>query len=142
MQTSCVTASVLAIARPSHIQPALAELLERRDRHDWSINDLTSSLEERGVNADFSSVYRALRRMVDEGSVSEVELGDGKARFEASGEHHEHVRCDECGKVGAVSGCLVERVVPAVERRTGFSITGHRLLLSGRCPACMARAGE
>jgi len=137
MQTSCVTASFIAIARPSHIQPALAKLLESGDRHDWSIEALTTSLAEGGVSADFSSVYRALRRMVAEGSVSEVELGDGKARFEPAGEHHEHVLCDGCGMVSAVPGCLVERVVPTVERETGFAITAHQLLFSGRCPACV-----
>lgn len=141
MQASCVTARLLAIARPSHIEPALAELLGSGDRHDWSIKDLTTTLKKRGVSADFSSVYRALQRMVAEGSVSQVQLGDGKARFEASGDHHEHLLCEECGTVAAVSGCLVERVVPAVERRTGFSITGHQLLLSGRCPSCTATAG-
>jgi len=131
---------LLAIARPSHIEPALAKLLRRGDRHDWSIKDLTASLRKRGVNADFSSVYRALRRMVAEGSVNEVQLGDGKTRFEASGEHHEHLLCEGCGTVSAVSGCLVDRAVPAVERKTGFSITGHHLLLSGRCPSCKAEA--
>ena len=78
--------------------------------------------------------------MVAEGAVSEVQLGDGKARFEASGDHHEHLLCEECGTVAAVSGCLVDRAVPAVERKTGFSITGHHLLLSGRCPSCKGAA--
>jgi Fur family ferric uptake transcriptional regulator len=129
------------MARPSHIEPALAELFQRSDRHDWSIDGLTLALMQRRVKADFSSVYRALRRMVQEGSVSEVRLGDGKAHFEATGEHHEHVLCEGCGTVGAVSGCLIESVVPRVERSTGFTITGHRLVLSGLCPDCTAKAG-
>jgi len=79
--------------------------------------------------------------MVDEGSVIELDLGDGKAHFEAAEEHHEHVRCEGCGKVTAFPGCLVGRLIPKVERQTGFAITDHRLLFSGRCPACVARAG-
>jgi Fur family ferric uptake transcriptional regulator len=72
--------------------------------------------------------------------VARIDLGDGKARYEAAGDHHEHVRCEVCGAVAAVPGCLVETVVPAVERRTGFKVSGHQLLFSGRCGSC-AEAG-
>ena len=78
--------------------------------------------------------------MVEEGTASEVELGDGKSRFEAAGEHHEHVRCERCGRVSAFPGCLIRRLIPKVERETGFAITDHRLLLSGSCPACTPKA--
>ena len=131
----------IAIARPRHIEPAITELLTGSDRHDWSIDELTAALAERGLRADFSSVYRAVNRMVDEGSASEVELGDGKSRFEAAGAHHEHVRCERCGKVSAFQGCLIDGLIPKVERNTGFSITDHRLLLSGSCPSCSPKAG-
>ena len=129
-----------AIARPSHIRPALTELLAEEARHDWTIEQLRSTLSDRGVTADFSSVFRALLRLEDEGAVLRIDLGDGKARFEPTGEHHEHVRCERCGAVAAVPGCLVESSAPAVERRTGFRITGHRLLFAGICPDCREQA--
>jgi len=88
------------------------------------------------MSADFSSVFRALERLEREGDVLRIDLGDGKSRFEAVGEHHEHVRCERCGNVEAVPGCLVEAATPIVERRTGFRVTGHRLLFSGVCPNC------
>lgn len=126
----------LAIARPGHIRPALADVLTQEARHDWTIEELRGALSERGVAADFSSVFRALRRLERDGEVVRIDLGDGKARFEGAGEHHEHVRCNRCGAVEAVPGCLVETSAPDVERRTGFSITGHRLLFAGVCPKC------
>jgi Fe2+ or Zn2+ uptake regulation protein len=102
---------------------------------------LRDALSDRGVTADFSSVFRALRRLEDEGGVVRIDLGDGKARFERTGEHHEHVRCERCGTVAAIPGCLVQPSAPAVERRTGFDITGHRLLFAGICPQCRERRG-
>jgi Fur family ferric uptake transcriptional regulator len=111
-------------------------LLADEARHDWTIEDLQEALDDRGVAADFSSVFRALQRLEGEGSVIRIDLGDGKARFEGTGEHHEHVRCERCGAVAAVPGCLVESSAPAVERRTGFKVTGHRLLFAGICPSC------
>ena len=108
------------------------------DRHEWTIEELRAELSKRAVGADFSSVFRALRQLERDGAVSRTELGDGKARYEAAGEHHEHVRCERCGAVEAVPGCLVEEAV--VERRTGFEITGHRVLFAGICPRCRRRA--
>ena len=127
-----------AIARPSHIRPALAEVLAVEGRHDWTIEELQEALALRDVPADFSSVFRALRQLESGGEVLRIDLGDGRARFEAVGEHHEHVRCDRCGAVEGVPGCLVEESV--AERQTGFAITGHRLLFAGICPRCRARS--
>ena len=117
-------------------------MLADEARHDWTIEELREALAHRGVSADFSSVFRALRHLEGEGEVLRIDLGDGKARFERRGEHHEHVRCERCGAVAAVPGCLVESSAPAVERRTGFEITGHRLLFAGICPKCRKRGGR
>ena len=35
-----------------------------------------------------------------------------------------------------IPGCLIDRAVPEVERRTGFAVTGHHLTFSGRCADC------
>jgi Fur family ferric uptake transcriptional regulator len=115
-------------------------LLGDTSRHDWSIDDVLSELRARGVPADFSSVFRALSFWERQGVASRVELGDGKARFEASDGHHEHVRCDACGAVAPVPGCVVESSRPEVERLTGFAISGHTLVFSGLCARCTGHA--
>lgn len=122
--------------RPSPVRDAVAALIEAGGRHDWSIEDLTAALGERGVPANFSTVFRAVERLEADGAARRVDLGDGKARYEAAGEHHEHVRCERCGTVGEVPGCVVGDAVPAVQRATGFRVTGHQLLFSGVCPQC------
>jgi Fe2+ or Zn2+ uptake regulation protein len=116
-------------------------LLSERSRHGWSIDELLRGLHRRGLAADFSSVFRALGRLEDEGAVDRVELDDGKARYEAAGEHHEHIRCESCGSVAPVPCALVGEVLPSVQRRTGYRINSHRLVLSGLCPACVDGGG-
>lgn len=122
--------------RPSPIRDAVSAVVAGSGRHDWSIEDLIAALAERGVEANFSTVFRALARLEDDGEIVKVELGDGKARYEAAGEHHEHVRCTECGTVGEVPGCVVGDALPRVARLTGFRVTGHQILFSGLCPKC------
>lgn len=124
------------MARPSPVRDAVAELIGRSKRHDWSIEDLVADLGADGIEANFSTVFRALQRLEAGDQVRRVELGDGKARYEAAGDHHEHVRCDRCGAVGEVPGCIVDDAVPRVQKLTGFRVTGHQILFSGLCPRC------
>jgi Fe2+ or Zn2+ uptake regulation protein len=130
------------VPRPPHVRNAVAELLEDSSRHDWSIEEIGTELAEAGTAADFSSLYRAVEALVADGTLRRVELGTAGSRFErASDHHHEHVRCDGCGRVAAVSGCVVENAVPSVERQTGFAVTGHEILFRGLCPGCAEGAG-
>lgn len=125
--------------RPSHIRTRVEEVLASSRRHDWTIDDLRDTLSTDGHSADFSSVFRALQRLEADGVVRRVQLGDGKARYEATaGEHHEHVVCERCGAVGEVPGCAVRA---EVRDRTDFVITGHELTFSGICPGCRKGAG-
>ncbi len=127
--------------RPPHVRNAVAELVEGSARHDWSIEEIGEELSARGAGADFSSLFRAVEALVADGLLRKVELGTSGSRFERASEHHEHVRCDGCGEVAAVSGCVVKDVVPAVERSTGFAVTGHEILFRGLCPACASGPG-
>ena len=129
------------MARPSHVRPAISDLVSESHRHGWTLDEIATGLRQRGVRADFSSIFRGVSRLVEEGTLARVELGDGRARFESPARHHEHVRCDECGEVTEIPGCFVERAIPDVARQTGFAITGHRLMLSGVCASCSEGGG-
>ena len=124
------------MARPSHVRDAVAELVSATDRHGWTLDDAHAAIEAKGVEADPSSVFRALVHLADSGDLERVDLGDGRARFERSGHHHEHIVCSECGAVAEIPGCLIDQAVPEVERQTGFAVTGHRLTFSGHCGSC------
>jgi Fur family transcriptional regulator, ferric uptake regulator len=128
------------MARPSHVRDAVADLVSASDKHGWTLDEAHAELGSRGVPADPSSVFRALVHLSDVGKLERFDLGDGRARFERPGSHHEHIVCSECGEVAEVPGCLIDRAVPEVERRTGFSVTGHNLTFSGRCADCAEAA--
>lgn len=124
------------MARPSHVRDAVSELVAGSAKHGWTLEDAHAALDLKGVDADPSSVFRALVYLSDSGALERIELGDGRARFERPGTHHEHIVCSKCGEVAEIPGCLINRAVPEVERRTGFSVTGHNLTFSGRCADC------
>ncbi|MBX6764259.1 MAG: transcriptional repressor [Rubrobacteraceae bacterium] len=121
------------MARPAHTKEAVERLVGSSGRHDWSVEDVARAL---GGGVDFSTVWRAMRRLEEEGVLRRVEFGDGKARYEAARGHHEHVRCERCGTISAVEGCIVGGCEKRVEEATGFRVFGHELLFTGLCPRC------
>lgn len=136
MQATCRTANLQAVGRPSHVREAVSELIEGSPKHAWTFEAAHAGIEARGVQADPSSVFRALVRLCEDGQLQRFDLGDGRSHYERSDHHHEHIVCSDCGEVAAVPGCLIDQVVPEVETRTGFKVSDHRLTFSGLCGAC------
>lgn len=122
--------------RPSPVTDAIRDLFESRARHSWSLSELHEGARERLGDADYSTVFRAVTAMERDGLLVRIEVGDGKARYELRDDHHEHVRCDVCGKVAEVPGCSLEDVEAAVRSSTGFAVTSHQLVFNGICPDC------
>ena len=125
------------MARPAHVRTAVERILEGSNRHGWSVDGLAEALNAAGVDASFSAVWRALRHLERAGVVTQVDLGDGKTRYESAGGHHDHVQCEHCGAVSAVEGCVIEDAVRTVEALTGFRLSDHQLVFRGVCPACI-----
>ncbi len=126
------------MARPSHVRDAVRVRLLDRSRHGWTIEELQRDLHDSDIPADYSSVFRSLVWLEARGIAQRVDLGDGKARYEPASTHHEHVRCERCGEVGAIPECIVEGAAGEIERATGFRLQTHRLVLVGLCPDCQA----
>jgi len=93
-----------------------------------------------GVSGDvdgigIATVYRNIKSLVDEGFLTTVELPGEPARYERAGKgHHHHFRCQDCGGVFEVEGCLgnVKSLAPP-----GFRVTSHEVILFGSCAGCV-----
>src|SRR5919202_6379289 len=102
------------MARPAHVRTAVERVLEGSERHLWSVDALTETLNAAGVDAGFSAIWRALQHLEEDGVATQVDLGDGKTRYELAGAHHDHVQCEHCGAVAAVEVCVVADAVRRV----------------------------
>jgi len=84
------------------------------------------------------TVYRNLERFVREGWVEPLLGADQVVRYARchSKEHHHHLQCEHCGRTVEVGDCGLSSVGKLLEKRTGYRITRHQLLLFGICPEC------
>lgn len=122
--------------RPSPIRSAVKNLLSQSANHGLTLDQLKQNLQDLGLSPDFSSIYRAVNTLEKQGIIERVDLSDGKVRYEKSQQHHEHVRCNNCGEIAPVQGCLLESVFETVTETTGYQLSTHSLLLEGFCPNC------
>jgi Fur family ferric uptake transcriptional regulator len=105
-----------------------------------SIEQLLERARAREPAISYSTVYRTLRLLVDQGLAAERDFGGAQALFEPTGtRHHDHLVCLSCGKVQEFEHAGIEKLQEKAARRLGFEITSHRLELYGRCSSCAAR---
>lgn len=89
-----------------------------------------------------ATVFRTLRLLQDLGIVCQVVLDDGAVAYRlASGGHHHHLVCSECGAVSDFASGDIEGLLDDIAKRTGFRVDAHRLEVYGLCPECRARLG-
>jgi len=118
------------------ISAALLDLMTRREHHAWTLEDLHAALAERGVAANFSTVFRAAEKLAVDGAVVKLLLDDGRARFELTEAHHDHLHCTECDELVPVPCVIGGGQASAVEAETGVAISRHQVIFEGLCPAC------
>jgi Fur family ferric uptake transcriptional regulator len=128
------------VPRPSPVTDAVKAVIAAEDRHAWALDELLEAVRRQIPTADFSTVFRAMQTLERGGLVEQVDLGDGKARYETHRDHHEHIRCTVCGSVAEVPGCLVEDAVAQIQRRTGYVVKSHQVVFAGVCRPCRAAA--
>ena len=119
---------------------AVIELLGRQ-HCCLTAQEIFDQLRSEGRRVGIASVYRTLEQLGRDGYLQRIELGSGTTRFEpihADGEHHHHVVCDECGKVEAFADSKLERALHEVESKTGYTMSGHDVVLRGVCETCGA----
>lgn len=126
------------MARPSPVSDQVRNLFGIETKHLWSIDELHAAVVKSLGAADYSTVFRAVSGMEKEGFIQRIDLGDGKVHYELSEDHHEHIRCESCGRVVEVPGCVLDDAAASVKSSTGFAVTSHQLLFTGVCPDCAA----
>ena len=120
----------------SPITDAVRRLFEAQERHAWSIEELHETVQQSLGSADYSSVFRAVGLLERQGLLVRIDLGDGRARFEVREDHHEHIRCESCGRIAEVPVCVLDDATAQVQSMTGFRVTSHRVVFGGMCAEC------
>lgn len=98
--------------------------------------DIWLQVCEDAPNVSKTTVYRNLRRMVEEGTLHRITTEEGVDRYDPILTKHYHVRCERCHRIRDLDMPILESPEAAITDRHGYDITGHDLTFSGICPDC------
>lgn len=109
----------------------IARVLSASDDHPD-----VEELHRRSVAVDprisIATVYRTVRMFEENGILSRLDLGDGRARYEEMPEaHHDHLIDTRSGKIIEFNDPELEALQDRIAARLGYKLVDHRLELFG-----------
>ncbi len=117
---------------------AILDLINASNRH-WDAEEINRELAQRGEGIGIATVYRGLAALEEAGLIASIQLADRKRYERADKSHHDHMVCTRCGAIEEFSHPRIEALQEEVARRQGFVMTGHQLVLFGRCADCAGK---
>ena len=82
-------------------------------------------------------MYRTIKLLGEAGAIDRLELGDGRAGYEESVEHHEHLVDVEVGQVIESYYAELEALKAQIAREMGYDLVDHRLEIFCRKIICV-----
>lgn len=103
-----------------------------------SVEGIRRELKQRSERVGMATVYRTLDLLVESGLVRSHEFGEGFRRYEAmaSQSDHEHLICEQCGRVVEFANERLERMLPVLADDHGFQHRRHKVEIYGVCRTC------
>jgi len=112
----------------------ILEILETSETRHMSAEDVYKVLLDGNEEIGLATVYRVLTQFEAAGLVSRHHFEGGHSVFEMNeGHHHDHIVCNQCGKVVEFFDETIERCQEKVAKKSGFSIRDHSLIIYGDC---------
>jgi Fur family ferric uptake transcriptional regulator len=113
-----------------------------RCKNHISVDELLARVRKRNRKVGYATVYRTLKLLVESGLAIQRQFGDGQARYEVEGEHHDHLICSKCGLILEFEDPEIEALQERIAQRLGgFQVMRHRHELYGLCPKAQGQPG-
>jgi Fur family ferric uptake transcriptional regulator len=119
---------------------ALFDELFARHEH-FEADELLVRLRAKHKKISRATIYRTLDLLVESGIVGRVRIGETGYRYERlrAGEHHDHLICNECGRVIEFFEPRIESLQDDVCEQYGFLPLSHSHQMRGICRQCRPR---
>lgn len=109
----------------------IAQLIHDSDDHP-DVDTIYRRASEIDSSISLATIYRTVAILEEAGVVEKLDIGDGRARYEAAGEHHEHLVDVDTGEIHEFHHLELEALKERIANEMGFELVGHRLELYGR----------
>ena len=100
-----------------------------------SAEQLHQAAKLKGLSAGLATIYRTLNLLTEANLIEQHSFADGTAIYEVKhpDDHHDHLICEDCGKVFEFEEESIEKLQLEIAKKLGFNLSSHRLDLFGQC---------
>lgn len=115
---------------------AILAFLEKTDE-PLSVASISEYLNQEGIAADQATIFRIINAFTDKGITRQVQLNEGKFRYELSSKSdHHHLICEQCGAIEDISDCSIPKLEEEIQHKKNFLVKRHSLEFFGLCQNC------
>ena len=94
------------------------------------------TLEPTNPTMSLATVYKTLDFFKQLGLVQELNVGEGRSRYDADVDWHPHTVCTCCGTVGDLHMDALKNVSRKLAPELDFEVEMEQLILYGKCSKC------
>ena len=109
----------------------ILEVIESSEDHP-DVEEMYRRAVEKDKSISIATVYRTIKLFEEAGIIEKLDIGDGRARYEEAGEHHEHLVDVETGEIIEFQDEALEEMKRQVALKMGYELVDHRLELFGK----------
>ena len=120
---------------------AILKVLAESKGHP-SVEAIYDQVKPSFPTTSLATIYKNVAVLKELNQVLELGFSDDSNRYDGNKPYdHPHVVCVECKKILDPDVEALKDMTQELTRRTGFTITRHRLDFFGVCPACQNKIG-
>ena len=109
----------------------ILEVIEDSEDHP-DVEEMYRRAVVKDKTISIATVYRTIKLFEEAGIIEKLDIGDGRARYEEAGEHHEHLVDVETGEIIEFQNEELEEMKKQVALKMGYELVDHRLELFGK----------
>jgi Fur family transcriptional regulator, peroxide stress response regulator len=121
--------------RATRQSEAVFQALQDDPTHPFA-DEIYHRVRKKLPRISLATVYRNLQRLVEDGKIRTVLLGERVARYDPETSDHDHFVCESCGRVIDLFLERKRQVDLTSLANDGYIVTTHKLTVYGVCRVC------
>lgn len=113
----------------------ILDTLKKLNTHP-TIDAIYAEIHKGHPSISKTTVYRNLRKLANNGIISQVSLPDGLERYDERVDQHYHFKCKNCGSIFDVDIGYLAGINEAVQGKYCVQVYEHYVVFIGVCPKC------
>lgn len=116
------------------------ELILKELKDDYThptVGELYEKIHKKNSKIGKATVYRNINKLVDEGKVLKISLGENEEHYDGHTHNHYHLYCKCCKKIYDIEDIKEKNFKERLEKENNIQIDSTKIVFYGICKNCL-----